>query len=537
MKTLYAVIVGGVGGVILTATIYSQFTSQKMNMAVSTPADPSPLYWVAPMDPNFRRDVPGKSPMGMELVPVFADSAKEDDLGVVQISPSVVNNLGVRTAKVKLAVLQQPIKTVGYVQYNENNLLHVHPRVEGWIEKLYIKAAGEQVTKGEPLYALYSPELVNAQEEYLLARRRNNQELTLAAESRLLALQMPEKSLMQLKINQSVQQTIVFNAPQSGVIDNLAIREGFYVKPGTTLMSIAALDDVWVEAEMFERQAAQVKVGQSVTMTLGFVPGKTWQGQVDYVYPTLDAQTRTLGVRLRFDNVDRLLKPNMFAQVIIHNDSEEQTLMVPKEAVIRTGTQNRVVLVMGEGQYKSVAVKLGQVTNKFAQILGGVKEGEQIVVSAQFLLDSESSIHSDFMRMSAITTEEHQHHQQSQEVQAHQKIQTNDESQVDSANAEGVINRIDTQTREANISRGSIEKWKIGPATLDFIFSNDVFLNELQQGDKIRFTFEIKNGDFLITDYALILNEHEHEHEHEQEQEQMQMRMEMPMPMQEHNHD
>jgi Cu(I)/Ag(I) efflux system membrane fusion protein len=148
------------------------------------------------------------------------------------------------------------------------------------------------------------------------------------------------------------------------------------------------------------------------------------------------------------------------------------------------------------------------------------------VVSAQFLLDSESSIHSDFMRMSAITTEEHQHHQhhqQSQEVQAHQKIQTNDESQVDSANAEGVINRIDTQTREANISRGSIEKWKRGPATLDFIFSDDLFLNELQQGDKIRFTFEIKNGDFLITDYALILNE--------QEQEQM------PMPMQEHNHD
>jgi Cu(I)/Ag(I) efflux system membrane fusion protein len=531
MKTLYAVIVGGVGGVILTATIYSQFTSQKMNMAVSTPADPSPLYWVAPMDPNFRRDVPGKSPMGMELVPVFADSAKEDDLGVVRISPSVVNNLGVRTAKVKLAVLQKPIKTVGYVQYNENNLLHVHPRVEGWIEKLYIKAAGEQVTKGEPLYALYSPELVNAQEEYLLARRRNNQELTLAAESRLLALQMPKKSLKQLKINQSVQHTIVFNAPQSGVIDNLAIREGFYVKPGTTLMSIVALDDVWVEAEMFERQAAQVKVGQSVTMTLGFVPGKTWQGQVDYVYPTLDAQTRTLGVRLRFDNVDRLFKPNMFAQVIIHSDSEEQTLMVPKEAVIRTGTQNRVVLVMGKGQYKSVAVKLGQVTNKFAQILGGVKEGEQIVVSAQFLLDSESSIHSDFMRMSAITSEEHQHHQQSQAVQTHQNIQTNDESQVDSANVEGVINQIDTQTRVANISRGSIEKWKRGPATLDFIFSDDVFLNELQQGDKIRFTFEIKNGDFLITDYALILNEQE------QMPMQMEMPMPMPMPMQEHNHD
>jgi Cu(I)/Ag(I) efflux system membrane fusion protein len=530
MKTLYAVIAGGVGGAILTATVYSQLISQKMNMAIPVPisADASPIYWVAPMDPNFRRDVPGKSPMGMELVPVFADSTKGNDLGVVQISPNVVNNLGVRTAKVKLDVLRESIKTVGYVQYNENNLLHVHPRVEGWIEKLYIKAAGEQVNKGEPLYALYSPELVNAQEEYLLAKRRNNQELTLASESRLLALQMPKEILRQLKSSQVVQQTIVFNAPQSGVIDNLAIREGFYVKPGTTLMSIVALDDVWVEAEVFERQAAQVKLGQLVTMTLGFVPGKTWQGQVDYVYPTLDAQTRTLRVRLRFVNVDMLLKPNMFAQVIIHTDSAEQTLMVPKEAVIRTGTQNRVVLVVGQGQYKSVAVNLGQVTNKSAQILDGVKEGEQIVVSAQFLLDSESSIHSDFMRMSTITAEDHlghqshQKHQENQDHQTHQKNQNNQEnyeSQVDSANVEGVINQINIQTRVANISRGPIEKWERGPATLDFVFSDLVFLNELQQGNKIRFTFEIKNGDFLITDYVLIIQEQEQE------------------PMQGHSHD
>ena len=533
MKTLYAVIVGGVGGAILTATVYSQLISQKMNMPIPVSSDASPIYWVAPMDPNFRRDVPGKSPMGMELVPVFADSTKGNDLGIVRISPNVVNNLGVRTAKVKLDVLQESIKTVGYVQYNENNLLHVHPRVEGWIEKLYIKAAGERVNKGEPLYALYSPELVNAQEEYLLAKRRNNQELTLAAESRLLALQMPKEILRQLKSSQVVQQTIVFNAPQSGVIDNLAIREGFYVKPGTTLMSIGALDDVWVKAEVFERQAAQVKVGQLVTMTLGFVPGKTWQGQVDYVYPTLDAQTRTLRVRLRFDNVDMLLKPNMFAQVIIHTDSAEQTLMVPKEAVIRTGTQNRVVLVVGQGQYKSVAVNLGQVTNKSAQILDGVKEGEQIVVSAQFLLDSESSIHSDFMRMSAITEEDnlghqkhksHQKHQANQDNQTHQNNQDNQEnydSQVDSANVEGVINQINIQTRVANISRGPIEKWERGPATLDFVFSDLVFLNKLKRGNKIRFTFEIKNGDFLITDYVLIIQEQE------QEQEQMQG----------HNHD
>ena len=518
MKTLYAIIVGGVGGAILTATIYSQFVSTDMDMTQSTSTESAPLYWVAPMDPNFRRDEPGKSPMGMDLVPVFADAAKEDDPGVVWISPSVVNNLGVRTAKVKLAVLQEAIKTVGYVQYNENNLVHVHPRVEGWIEKLYIKASGEQVSKGEPLYALYSPELVNAQEEYLLAKKRHNQELTLAAESRLLALQMPAQSMRELKTSQVVQQTIVFNAPQSGVIDNLAIREGFFVKPGTTLMSIGSLDDVWVKAEVFERQAAQVKIGQLVTMTLGFVPGKTWQGQVDYVYPTVDAKTRTLRVRLRFDNVDMLLKPNMFAQVIIHNDSQEQTLLVPKEAVIRTGTQDRVVLVVGKGQYKSVEVNLGQVTSKLAQILGGVKVGDQVVTSAQFLLDSESSIHSDFMRMSLSPADIAQKNKGQENKADDLQVNTSDEN-VDSANVEGIINHINHQTRVANISRGPIEKWGRGPATLEFVFTDRLSLNTLQQGDKIHFTFDIQNGDFLITDYVLTMQEKMHEKMQEKVQE------------------
>ena len=509
MKILYAMLIGGIGGVLVTVTIYSQFLSMEMDMTAPKEADAEPIYWVAPMDANFRRDQPGKSPMGMDLVPVFADEGDDDNVsaavGLVRISPNVVNNLGVRTAKVKLAVLHVPIKTVGYVQYNENNLLHVHPRVEGWIEKLYIKAAGEQVNKGEPLYALYSPELVNAQEEYLLAQRRNNQELTAAAESRLLALQMPPKSMRQLKSSQVVQQTIVFNAPQSGVIDNLAIREGFYVNPGTTIMSIGALDDVWVKVEVFERQAAQVKKGQLVTMTLGFVPGKTWQGQVDYVYPTLDAQTRTLRVRLHFTNADMLLKPNMFAQVIIHNDSDEQTLLVPKEAVIRTGTQNRVVLVVGQGQYKSVEVNLGQVTNEFAQILDGVKIGDQVVTSAQFLLDSESSINSDFMRMSFTPADDVQ-------------ISTTDENQdaiPDSAVVEGVINQINLQTRVANISRGPIDKWQRGPATLDFVFADSLSLKQLQTGNKIHFTFVIQDGDFVIIDYALDNQEHNQEHNHD----------------------
>jgi Cu(I)/Ag(I) efflux system membrane fusion protein len=356
-----------------------------------------PSYWVAPMDVNYRRDKPGKSPMGMNLIPVFKDT--DDDLGVVRISPDVINNLGVRTALVSRDVLRADIRTVGYVKYDEDQLKHIHPRVEGWIENLYVKAEGDPVTKNQPLYDLYSPQLVNAQEEYLLALSRNNNSLISASENRLKALQISPSFISQLGKNKKVQQTITFDAPQDGVIDNLNIREGFFVKPGTTLMSIAVLDQVWVEAEIFERQAALVKIGLPVTMTVDYMQGHVWEGQVDYVYPTLDPKNRTARVRLRFENADKLLKPNMFTGVVIHRQSDAPTLLVPKQAVIRTGARNVVVQALGNGKFKSIEVELGASDGTNIAISKGLNEGETVVVSAQFLLDSESSKDSDFKRM------------------------------------------------------------------------------------------------------------------------------------------
>ena len=364
-------------------------------------SDQKPLYWVAPMDSNYRRDAPGKSPMGMDLIPVYEESSSDEHgPGVVHISPDVVNNLGVRLTRVKEDVLHSEIKTVGYVKYDEDQLKHIHPRVEGWIEKLYVKAAGDPIEKDQALYDLYSPQLVNAQEEYLLALSRNNKSLIVAAENRLKSLQLSSAFINQLKTKRQVQQTITFNAPQSGVVDNLNIREGFFVKPGTTLMSIGKLDQVWVDAEIFERQAALVKKGLPVTMTLDYLQGAQWQGEVDYVYPTLDPKTRTLRVRLRFDNKEQVLKPNMFAEVKIFANSNEKLLLVPKEAVIRTGTHNVVVLSLGDGRFKSIAVELGASDENSIAITNGLNPGDQVVVSAQFLLDSESSKNSDFKRMS-----------------------------------------------------------------------------------------------------------------------------------------
>ena len=233
----------------------------------------------------------------------------------------------------------------------------------------------------------------------MLAVNRDNTRLIAAAEIRLKALQIDKSLIDELKHKRVVKQTLTFYAPQSGVVDNLNIREGFFVKPGTTLMSVGTLDDVWVEAEVFERQAALVNVGLPVTMTLDYLPGKRWQGEVDYVYPALDPKTRTARVRLRFKNPDALLKPNMFAQVAIHANAENDALVIPKEAVIRTGDQDRVVLALGEGRFKSVEVELGRLDAEYAEIRSGVKAGERVVTSAQFLLDSESSKTSDFKRM------------------------------------------------------------------------------------------------------------------------------------------
>ncbi len=366
----------------------------------NTATEKEPLYWVAPMDASYRRDGPGKSLMGMDLIPVYEQSpSQEYGPGVVTISPAVVNNLGVRIATAKEGVLNTVIKTVGYVQYDEEQLKHIHPRVEGWVEKLYITAAGDPVSIDQPLYDLYSPQLVNAQEEYLLALGRNNKSLISAAENRLHALQLSKTFIQQLKTNRQVQQTITFNAPQSGVVDQLNIREGFFVNPSTTLMSIGKLDQVWVEAEIFERQMALVTKGLPITMTLDYLQGRQWHGEIDYIYPTLNPKTRTLRVRLRFENTDHSLKPNMFADVTIFAETAEKMLLVPREAIIRTGTHNTVVIALGEGQFKSVNVELGASDNQFTAITQGLNAGDNVVVSAQFLLDSESSKNSDFKRM------------------------------------------------------------------------------------------------------------------------------------------
>lgn len=366
------------------------------------------LYWVAPMDPNFRRDKPGKSPMGMDLVPVYEDG--EDATGsTVKIDPTVVNNLGVRTAPVKRGPLWRKINSVGHIDYDETKISHVHLRTKGWVEKLNVKAVGERVKKGDLLFELYSPELVNGQEEYLQATSTNNRGLIRASRERLRSLGLTIKQIENLKASKKVKELIQIHSPQNGVISELNIREGMHVMPATVIMSIVDLSEVWLIADVFEQQASWVKLGLSAEASLPYLPGKTFKGQVDFIYPDLEPKTRSLRVRLKFDNPDEMLKPNMFAHVSIYGGAKKNVIAIPREALIRSGQTERVIIAKGKGRFEAQEVKSGIESGDWVEIISGIDEGAEVVTSAQFMIDSESSLKASFSQMED-TTGAHQHH-------------------------------------------------------------------------------------------------------------------------------
>ncbi|MFT7053226.1 MAG: Cu(I)/Ag(I) efflux system membrane fusion protein [Psychromonas sp.] len=382
-------------------------------------AEPNILYWVAPMDANYQRDKPGKSPMGMDLVPVYEEAGGESEAGLVKISATVENNLGVRTGKVVNEPLNISINTLGTVQANENALWQINSRVSGWIEKLYVKSVGVEVKKGQPLFDLYSPELVKAQESLFNAINLNRSPLITSSKARLQALGVNKDQINKIIKNQKVLQNITVYAPQKGTISELKLNEGAFISPSTVVITAVNLDTVWVDVEVFAAQVSLVKLGDLASMTLDYFPGQKWNGQVDFIYPEMNASNRTLRVRLQFDNPNAILKPNMFASVTLTPKMKQRTLQIPREAVIYAGKMNRVVLALGEGKFKSVLVNLGLENKNAVEVLSGLSEGQKIVTSAQFLLDSESSISADFGRM--------------QEIEQHKKTQSQSAPELDSS--------------------------------------------------------------------------------------------------------
>ena len=384
--------------VLLVSLFASVFTV--MPSVVMAAAEKEVLYWVAPMDPNYRRDKPGKSPMGMDLIAVYANKKSADGIaGSISIAPGVVQNLGVRTQQAELSRLWRGIDTVGYVDFNESKVSHIHLRTEGWIEKMAVESEGDRFKKGDFLFDVYSPKLVNAQEELVTALSSGNNGLIGASKERLSALGISAAQIKQLQKTKKVKQHISIYAPQDGVVSDLPVREGMFVNPSMKVMTLGDLSSVWLLAEVFERQSAWVEVGQLAEVSLSYLPGKTWQGKVEYIYPSLDAKTRTLKVRLRFDNPGEQLKPNMYANVKIFGGAKENTIVIPLEGLIRSGREERVIIALGEGRFEARQVLAGIESGNYVEIIKGVKAGESIVTSGQFLIDSEASMRGSLTRM------------------------------------------------------------------------------------------------------------------------------------------
>jgi len=369
--------------------------------------------YVCPMHPQIVRDEPGTCPIcGMDLVGKTLAST-ETKRPTVTLSAAVVQNMGVRTATVERGTLWKYIRTQGTVDYDVDRILQIHPRTEGWIETLYVRTEGVRVKRKDDLADYYSPSALWAQTEYLAQLEENELSSfdtpgdTGGAGKRRLAqarqllrqLNVPEMYLMGVEDSYQPRDILPLRAPQGGVVTSVRAREGMFVTPWDALFTIVDLSEVWVMVDIFEHQIAWVRPGLTAEVTSPAYPGQTWQARVDFVYPEVHPKARTLRARIEVRNVDELLLPNMFVAVVIYGGPKRDVLIVPREALIVTGEREAVIKAQGEGRFRPVDVKTGMWRGDSVEILSGLEEGDRVVVSGQFLIDSESSLQASMRRM------------------------------------------------------------------------------------------------------------------------------------------
>jgi multidrug efflux pump subunit AcrA (membrane-fusion protein) len=352
------------------------------------------VYWRAPMDPAYIRDAPGKSPMGMDLVPVYEDEMQADG-NLVKISPGVIQQIGVETAPVELTTVFRHIRTLGEVDVGEDEISVVNLRFSGWVERIYVDRTGDEVKAGQTLFEIYSPELVASQAEYLLALRNQGPDapLTRSARRKLELWNIAEVDIRKLAEAGSATRTIPIRAPQGGFVLHKNLVEGARVDAGKDLYRIGNLKRIWVTAEVYEHDASWVEVGQPAQLELTNLSDQTVEGQVSYIYPTMNEKSRTLTVRLEFDNPGVKLKPGMFATVYIQYRRKDDTLAVPTAAILHSGRKKLVFIAHGQGRFEPREVTTGlKGDHRMTEITSGIMEGELVVTSGQFLIDSESQL-------------------------------------------------------------------------------------------------------------------------------------------------
>ena len=374
--------------------------------AAAVQQEDQPLFYRNPMNPQITSPVPAKDEMGMDYIPVYASGDDGAPAGTVTIDPVTVQNIGVRTALAERRTLAREIHTVGRVDYDEQRIARLHPKTQGWIEELRIGTTGASIEYDEILLSIYSPQLVSTQQEYLLALknletlkdspfedvRRGAEDLVQSSLDRLRLLDVPEHQIEMLTEAREVMKLLHIHSPAGGVVVNVGAREGQFVTPQSELYMIADLSTVWVFVDIFEEELPWVQVGDEAEMRVSAVPGTTFDGRLTYIYPYAESQTRTIKARLEFDNLELQLKPDMFADVTIHASPQHDTVAVPSQAIIRSGLREQVFLVRAPGKFEPREVEVGLSGGGFTEIRGGIAAGDEVVVSAQFLIDSESKL-------------------------------------------------------------------------------------------------------------------------------------------------
>ncbi len=471
--SLLALAAGLAGGILV----------ERLYLSAAEPADAEGdeiLYWVAPMDPNFRQPGPGKSPMGMDLVPVYEGQEPSGDPAELRLSPVEINAIGVRTAVARVAEISRRIETVGFVGYDEHLTSHVHTRVDGWIEKLNVRAVGDPVRKGDILFEMFSPLIGSASADLVRAIEAGDPGIVAAARSKLQSHGMSDAQIDRIAEKGALARNIEVLAPQDGVVISLAAADGMFLQPGVRAVSLTDPGAVWLIVDVFERDIARLSDDMRAVARLDHLRGRSFEGAVDYIYPELDPVTRTLPVRLRFDNAEGLLRPNMFAHVSLIPNQTRSALTVPTEAIIRTGAAERVILKTGEGRFKPRLITTGLRDNFGAggrtEVRQGLAPGEEVVASAQFLIDSESALSAGLMRMAPT-----------------------DEAPADGT---GALIALDPETRMATIRHAALAPLDWPAMTSHFPVRADVALDRVQAGQDVAFR-AARGADGLLSLIAL----------------------------------
>jgi len=428
-----------------------------------------PLYWHDPMYPQQKFDKPGKSPfMNMQLVPVYGDEKPGTESGVA-VSSRAQQNLGVRTELAKVTELRQELSAVGYVQADERRVARAEVRTTGWVERLHVRAMNDPVRAGQVLAEVYSPDLLAAQEEYLLARRMaqsnaGEEPLVRAGRRRLELMGLPDGEIKKLEQSGTASRRVPVVAPISGIVSELGVREGAMVQSGAPAFTLTDLSSVWIIVEMPEAQAAVLRHGLGAVTRAQNLPGKLFEGKVDYVYPDLNPQTRTVKARVTLANPGLVLRPGMFVDVSLAA-AARKALTVPTESVIQTGTRS-VVVVMDGDRFRAATVKTGDEREGRTEILSGLKEDERVVASGQFLIDSEASLKSSLDRLGSPAE----------------------------APAKGAMHRGRGTVTGVDAAKGSVEldhepipslKWP--RMTMEFTVGDKAALAKLKKGDAVEF--------------------------------------------------